>query len=196
MIPPVSATVERRAVIKQVVLSGKVVAGTQFAIKASPSEDVDRLVLTATPKAIGNVVTPGQLVAAVSGRPLLLLPSSVPLYRDIELGDSGPDVTALHTALASFGYTVSSTDTFDMSTRHALIDWYKAAGYKTPTAAPSSKAIKPGDADPQPPLSIKESSDGVVFRWKEFVQVPGDTGTIAAMAGNGSVLGEDGIVAR
>ncbi len=192
---PVSATVERRAVIKQVVLSGKVVAGTQFAIKASPSEDVDRLVLTATPKAIGSVVTPGQLVAAVSGRPLLLLPSSVPLYRDIELGDSGPDVTALHTALASFGYTVSSTDTFDMSTRYALIDWYKAAGYTAPTAAPSSKAIKPGDADPQP-LPIKESSDGVVFRWKEFVQVPGDTGTIAAMAGNGSVLGEDGIVAQ
>ena len=36
----------------------------------------------------------------------------------------------------------------------------------------------------------------MVFRWKEFVQVPGDTGTIAAIAGNGSVLAEDGIVAQ
>ena len=192
---PVSATVERRAVVKQVVLSGKVVAGTQHAIKASPSEGVDRLVMTSAAKTVGSVVAPGELLAAVSGRPLLLLPSGVPLYRDIKPGDSGPDVAALHTALAGFGYAVSSADTFDGGTQRALIDWYKAAGYEAPTSTPSPKAIKPGDVDSQP-LSARQAPNGVVFRWKEFVQVPGDTGTIAAMAGNGSILGEDGIVAQ
>ena len=99
--------------IKQVVLSGKVVAGTQFAIKASPSEGVDRLVLTASPKTVGSVVAPGELVAAVSGRPLLMLPSSVPLYRDIELGDSGPDVAALQPL-----WRVSATHFLDGYLRH------------------------------------------------------------------------------
>lgn len=192
---PVSATVERRAVIKQVVLSGKVVAGAQHAIKASSTEGIDRLVLTAAAKTVGSVVVPGELLAAVSGRPLLVLPSGVPLYRDIELGDSGPDVAALHGALAGFGYAVSSADTFETGTQRALIDWYKAAGYEAPTSTPSPKATKPGDVDSHP-LSTKQAPDAVVFRWKEFVQVPGDTGTIAAMAGNGSVLGEDGIVAQ
>ncbi|MGR0159815.1 hypothetical protein [Paenarthrobacter nitroguajacolicus] len=192
---PVSATVERRAVVKQVVLSGKVVAGAQFAIKASLSEGVDRLVLTSAPKTVGSILAPGELVAAVSGRPLLVLPGGVPLYRDIELGNSGPDVAALHTALAGFGYAISSTDTFDTVTQRALIDWYKAAGYEAPTAAPSPKTVKPAGADSQP-LPGKEVPDGVVFRWKEFVQIPGDTGTITAMAGNGSVLAEDGTVAQ
>ena len=192
---PVSATVERRAVIKQVVLSGKVVAGAQHAIKASSTEGIDRLVLTATAKTVGSVVVPGELLAAVSGRPLLVLPSGVPLYRDIELGDSGPDVAALHGALAGFGYAVSSADTFETGTQRALIDWYKAAGYEAPTSTPSPKAIKPGEVDSHP-LSTKQAPDAVVFRWKEFVQVPGDTGIIAAMAGNGSVLGEDGIIAQ
>ncbi|NWL09978.1 hypothetical protein DM793_01490 [Paenarthrobacter nitroguajacolicus] len=192
---PVSATVERRAVLKQVVLSGKVVAGAQHAIKASSTEGIDRLVLTAAPKMVGSVVVPGELLAAVSGRPLLVLPSGVPLYRDIELGDSGPDVAALHGALAGLGYAVSSTDTFETGTQRALIDWYTAAGYEAPTSTPSPKAFKAGDVDSHP-LSTKQAPDAVVFRWKEFVQVPGDTGTIAAMAGNGSVLGEDGIVAQ
>ncbi|MFK0038355.1 hypothetical protein ACIQTW_00775 [Paenarthrobacter sp. NPDC090517] len=192
---PVSATVERRAVIKQVVLSGKVLAGAAHAIKASPSEGIDRLVMTSAAKTVGSMVAPGELLAAVSGRPLLVLPSGVPLYRDIELGDSGPDVAALHGALAGFGYAVSSADTFETGTQRALIDWYKAAGHEAPTSTPSPKAIKPGDVDSHP-LSTKQAPDAVVFRWKEFVQVPGDTGTIAAMAGNGSVLGEDGIVAQ
>ncbi|MCT6593182.1 hypothetical protein N3553_25380, partial [Pantoea dispersa] len=68
---PVSATVERRAVAHQVVLSGNVIAGAQATLQASPAESVDRLVVTAGAKEAGSAVGPGELLAVVSGRPLL-----------------------------------------------------------------------------------------------------------------------------
>ncbi|MET3902862.1 peptidoglycan-binding domain-containing protein [Paenarthrobacter sp. 4246] len=187
---PVSATVERRAVAKQVVLSGKVIAGAQSALQASPAEGVDRLVVTAVAKEAGSIVVPGELLAVVSGRPLLILPSSVPLYRDIIHGESGPDVIALQAALSTFGFACTTTGTFDLDTQQALRSWYKAAGFKAPTAPAQLPQEDAGKAAP------KAASSDVMFRWREFVQVPGDTGTIASLAGPGALLAEDGIVAR
>ncbi|WP_311213298.1 MULTISPECIES: hypothetical protein [unclassified Arthrobacter] len=187
---PVSATVERRAVVKQVVLSGKVVAGAESILQASPAEGVDRLVVTAVAKEAGSHVAPGDLLAVVSGRPLLILPAGVPLYRDITQGEAGPDVEALQTVLTSWGYACPVTGSFDLPTQQALGFWYKAAGFIAPTA---SDPISQGDAGSAAP---KPSSSDIMFRWREFVQVPGDTGTVASIADSGAILAEDGVVAR
>ncbi|MDI2033866.1 peptidoglycan-binding domain-containing protein [Paenarthrobacter nitroguajacolicus] len=181
---PVSAAVERRAVTKQVILSGKVVAGAQSAIKATAGVGIARLVVTSTAKSAGDELVPGQLVAVVSGRPLLVLPSGVPLFRDISPGQSGPDVKGLQEALTAFGFAAPATGTFDAGTQLALSSWYRAAGSKAPTAAADGTG---GEAP---------STSGVIFRWQEFVQVPGDAGTIASIAQPGTVLGEEGIVAN
>ncbi|MEO3943070.1 hypothetical protein V3C41_18530 [Paenarthrobacter nicotinovorans] len=183
---PVSAAVERRVVAKQVVLSGKVVPGAETNLQASPAAGVDRLVVTDVAKEAGSPVVSGELLAVVSGRPLLILPSSVPLYRDINPNDSGPDVKALQGVLAGFGYACATTGTFDRATQQALASWYQAAGFRAPVSLPQEEA---GDA------ASKNPSD-VMFRWREFVQVPGDTGTVASIAGPGSILAEDGVVAR
>lgn len=187
---PVWAAVERRAVVQQVTLAGRVVAGAQSAIAASPAEGIDRLVVTSVQKAVGSAVAPGELLAVVSGRPLLMLPSNVPLYRDIAAGDSGPDVTALQKALAGFGYAVNASGIFDNATQGALMAWYKAAGCVAPVAPPSTEASGAAAGKAKPVAA------GAVFRWREFAQVPGDTGKIASIAGPGSVLAEDGIVAQ
>ncbi|MFW0773850.1 peptidoglycan-binding protein [Paenarthrobacter nitroguajacolicus] len=183
---PVSAAVERRAVVKQVVLSGKVVPGAESALRASPAAGVDRLVVTEAAKEVGSPVVPGELLAVVSGRPLLVLPSSVPLYRDINPSDSGPDVKALQGVLASFGYACTTTGTFDPATQQALASWYKASGFKAPAPLPQETTAN----------TAPKNSPDAMFRWREFVQIPGDTGTVASIAGAGSILAEDGIVAR
>lgn len=206
---PVSAAVERRAVVKQVTISGKVIAGAQVAVKAATSPGVDRLVVTSAAKAAGDRVAPGELFAVVSGRPLLILPSSVPLYRDIASGDSGPDVTALQKALAGFGYSVAATGIFDTATQRALSAWYEAAGSTAPTGVAGSDAAdqataKQGTANSGTANSGAgtektapgTSAPAVVLRWREFAQIPGDTGRIASIAGPGTVLAEDGVVAQ
>jgi hypothetical protein len=195
--------VEKRAVVKQVTLTGKVVAGAQAAVKAVASPGIDRLVVTSAAKATGDQVTPGELIAVVSGRPLLILPSSVPLYRDMASGDSGPDVTAFQEALAAFGYPVAVTGTFDRATQIALSAWYTAAGSEAPTGVSAADTVNQGSADETTRNSGAGTTQSgtsaqptVVARWKEFVQIPGDSGIIASIAGPGSVLDEEGLVAN
>lgn len=204
---PVSATVERRAVVKQVTISGQVIAGAQIAVKAAAPAGIDRLVVTSAVKAAGDRVAPGELLGVVSGRPLLILPSSVPLYRDIASGDSGPDVTALQGALAGFGYSVATTGTFDAVTQRALSSWYEAAGSKAPSDPAASDTAKQdtmkstdrpgtGAAETTAGTGAAKTAPAVVLRWREFVQIPGDAGMIASIAGPGAVLAEDEIVAH
>ena len=171
---PVSATVERRAVAKQLVIPGKVVAGAQTVVSASATPGVDRLVVTSLAKAVGDDVTPGDLLAVVSGRPLLVLQSRVPLYRDINDGDKGPDVVGLQAALAALGYACPSTGTFDAATQRALSKFYAAARSTAPTG---------------------DSPSSVAFHWREFVQIPGDKGKISSISEPGTIL-DDGIVGR
>lgn len=179
---PVSATIERRAVAQQVTVAGKVVAGKTSPVTASLSDGIDRLVLTSTPKAVGDSVAPGELLAVVSGRPLLVMPANVPMYRDLAAGDSGPDVRALQESLAGFGFAVKATGIFDQPTQDALEAWYKAAGFSAPTSSNVDASNK--------------SAPAVMFRWRDFVQVPGDTGRVASIAATGAVLAEDGVVAQ
>jgi len=52
---------------------------------------------------VGGTVASGQSVASIDGLPVLDLATAVPLWRDLELGDSGPDVTAVGEELVRLG---------------------------------------------------------------------------------------------
>jgi hypothetical protein len=54
--------------------------------------------------AVGATVRQGQVLYSVSGSPVVLLYGTVPSYRDLAEGDSGPDVTELNTDLVKLGY--------------------------------------------------------------------------------------------
>ncbi|WP_159734248.1 peptidoglycan-binding protein [Arthrobacter sp. 9V] len=186
---PVSATVERRAVAQQVTLAGMVVAGNTSPVTASLADGTDRLILTSTPKAVGDFVEPGELLAVVSGHPLLVMPASVPLYRDIIPGDSGPDVRALQAALAGLGLAVKTNGTFDQQTQQALKTWYGNAGFPAPVPPASAPTESTN-------MAGAKAAPAAMVRWRDFVQVPGDAGRIASLAGTGAVLAEDGVVAQ
>lgn len=92
--------------------------------------EVDRLVVTLAPYRSGDSVVPGTLLAEVSGQPLVALDLSTPLYRDLRLGMSGPDVASLKSGLASLGYSVNPYgDEFDSTVVAALNSLYLSLGY-------------------------------------------------------------------
>src|SRR5690606_19130165 len=66
----------------------------------------------------------------VDGVPLVGLATSVPLWRDLSLGDEGEDVTALHTELARLGYEVDTEGPLRRAALRALRDLYEQAGEK------------------------------------------------------------------
>jgi hypothetical protein len=57
---------------------------------------------------VGAMVGQGQVLYAVSGDPVVLLYGTMPAYRDLAEGDTGPDVTELNTDLVTLGYLTAA----------------------------------------------------------------------------------------
>ncbi|MFJ4208363.1 peptidoglycan-binding protein [Paenarthrobacter sp. NPDC089675] len=165
----VSAAVEKKSLATSVIVSATMSAGPSVPLQASVPKGADRAVVTAVYASIGETVAPGSLIAAVSGRPVLVMSSNVPLYRDLLPGDRGPDVMALQKWLQGLAYWPGVTGVFDQGTESALKNLYRDLQLTAPT-----------------------SEDGkVAFRWREFVQIPGDSGKITSLVRPGDVLAED-----
>lgn len=126
-IVPVYALVEQRQVDSGLVIQGLVVDSQRLDIAPPAVDGADRLVVTAMTSALGEAVASGKLLATVSGRPLIALALSIPLYRDINSGDSGPDVTSLQHSLG-----VPETGKFDKATSRAFRSLYSAVGQSVP----------------------------------------------------------------
>jgi multidrug efflux pump subunit AcrA (membrane-fusion protein) len=130
--------------------------------------------VTRLPVKAGDRVRPGRIVAEIDGRPILLLRGRLPAYRNLHVGDHGPDVMQLQRALESLGYTsFDPPGDFGQSTALALLLFYRHLGYEapvyhppvappvapgpgaSPSAAPSSPAAAPSSpaAVPSPPAA-------------------------------------------
>ena len=85
-------------------------------------------VVTAIGVRVGQPVKTGDLLAVVSGVPTFAFVTRIPFYRDLGLGDTGPDVTALEQALVAAGKLSTADSVFDSRTAAALSKLYARAG--------------------------------------------------------------------
>ncbi len=86
--------------------------------------------------AAGDTVTNGKQLAEIDGQPLFVLTGTVPAWRDLTPGESGPDVTELQKGLASLGY-YDDGDTpgyFGPATEDAVSLYYEHLGYTPPSS--------------------------------------------------------------
>ena len=86
--------------------------------------------------AAGHTITNGEQLAELNGEPLCALTGTVPAWRDLTPGESGPDVAELQKALASLGY-YDSGDTpgyFGSATEYAVSLYYEHLGYTPPSS--------------------------------------------------------------
>jgi hypothetical protein len=93
--------------------------------------------------AAGDTIRNGEQLAELDGQPLFVLRGTVPAWRDLVPGESGPDVTELQDALASLGY-YDGGDTagyFGAATQDAVLLYYQHLGY----TAPSSGGVPAAD---------------------------------------------------
>ena len=117
-------------------------------------ESVDDLtVVTRQPISPGQSVNAGAVVLEVSGRPAFLMPGAFPFYRDITLGDSGPDVSQLQQGLVAAGYGVEVDGRFGPGTAAVVSQLYRDAGYTSPTGGSPST----GTPAAAPPLVVPAS---------------------------------------
>lgn len=85
--------------------------------------------VTSVDVAAGDTVEPGDVLFTVDLRPVSIASGEVPAFRDLGLGDRGPDVRQLESLLADLGHLDADPDEdFDEATATAVRDWQEALG--------------------------------------------------------------------
>ncbi|ALE92115.1 hypothetical protein AOC05_06850 [Arthrobacter alpinus] len=148
-------------------IQATIVAGQTTGISVTAVEGADRPIATQVFVKPGDTLTPGIALGTVSGRPLFMTSNNVPLYRNLKLKDTGPDVQALQAEFASWGYYIDQSGVVGENFFNVLRAIYKSAGVALP------------------------GGDTPFFPWREFVHLPIDGATVTSVAAIGSELTKD-----
>lgn len=149
----ITGVARMRILTNNVVLAGIVRAGKILDVTASAP--YPSVVVTNMHAKLGGRVWPGHVIAEIDGRPIILLRGTLPAYRDLREGDSGPDVAELQTALIHLGYAdFDSPGFFGPGTAFGLGLLYEHLGYSPPTYRPRvRKHVKPPPPTPYLPMN-------------------------------------------
>lgn len=136
---------------------------------SAPAGSLD--VVTQLGVAPGAPVESGTVIAHVAGRPVILVDSKVPAYRDIKFGDAGPDVAAIQAMLTASGFGVKPDQlgTAEDGTVRALQRFYAHAGE-------TSTIVLPPDGTPATGL--------VILPLAEYVTAPSLPGRVVSVGMN------------
>ncbi|HWF82190.1 MAG TPA: peptidoglycan-binding protein [Streptosporangiaceae bacterium] len=151
----ITGVARMRILSDDIVVAGVVRAGRTVNVTASaPYASV---VVTKMPARSGGRVRVGQVIAEIDGRPIVLLRGTLPAYRDLREGDSGPDVAQLQAALVRLGYAdFDQPGSFGPGTADAVGLLYGHLGYSAPTyRPPAKKHVK----HPPPPTAYLPMSE-------------------------------------
>lgn len=163
--------VEERVVAAELSLPATVAAGAGYDIVRGAEHLVgaDQSVVSAVWIQPGQTIGYGMVVAEVSGRPVITVPSSTPLFRDLVVGLEGADVRALQTMLVDLDYSGVAVDgVVDDGTIAAMQRLYAASGYE-----------------------LSPETQGRTISWREFARVPAADGTLLRSAAVGTVLDDE-----
>ncbi|MEU5156571.1 hypothetical protein [Glycomyces sp. NPDC021274] len=118
---------------------------------ANAPEGAETALASKLPLEVGDEVKAGTVLLEVSGRPMIALKGAVPAYRDLQEGDTGPDVEQLQLALQQI-YGTPKTGKFDARTIADVKKLYDHAGYDHATTSEEVVDETPegeGDAPPE-----------------------------------------------
>ncbi len=156
--PESAADTELASVIRQdVVETEKTNAEVGFGTSITLPIEAEGLVTWALP--IGSVLTSGDVVVKVSGRPVVLVVGESPLYRPLRLvgrfevdeartrlgQQSGPDVAQLQNYLLDLGFDdkgrLKADGVFGLSTQRAVKTWQTFFGHPATGVVDSSQLV-------------------------------------------------------
>jgi hypothetical protein len=146
---PVFAEVTQGSLAGEVSFAGQVGPSTQTPVTVTPAPTASLAVVTGRPLEAGATASSGQVLTEVNGRPLFGVQSPFAFYRDMGVGDRGPDVEALQRALAARSYPVAADGRFGAETSAAVTRWYRDSGYEPSTRITAADKTTPGET-PEP----------------------------------------------
>jgi hypothetical protein len=134
--------VVRRALSKRLIFRGAAAAAQTMDVSVDVPANAALAVVTATPVPVGGAVGEGSVVLEVSGRPVAALAGAFPAYRDLGVGDSGPDVSQLEEGIGRLGRNPGRRDgLFDAQLAATLERLWADLGYVAPRRAEPATLI-------------------------------------------------------
>ncbi len=132
----ITVPVEQRELTTDLTLRGDALYDDPVPVSVETADLGAPPVVTGQVPEVGDVVDAGDVVLEVAGRPVIVLPGELPVYRTLRVGSSGPDVLQLKEALASLHLDPGDvgSDVFDADTASAVAALYAQSGYPAPTA--------------------------------------------------------------
>jgi hypothetical protein len=140
-LPPATATAAKTTLTATEKVSGTLGYGTATTLTGHAGGTLTWL------PAPGTVVGRGKPVYSVDLLPVTALHGTIPPYRPLTPGTTGPDVEQFEKNLAALGYTgFTVDDEYTDSTADAVRDWQDDLGRDdTGTVAPADVVVVPGD---------------------------------------------------
>ena len=132
----IAVPVEATALSNDVVVRGdaEFEGAVDLELDAALGDGTARVVTGRVPE-IDAEVNEGDVIIEVSGRPVFVLGSDLPTFREFKPGLEGDDVLQLETSLERLGFlTVEPDRLYGAATEDAILALYEAAGYE-PRAA-------------------------------------------------------------
>jgi hypothetical protein len=158
----ITVPVEKRVLANDVTIRGDATYADAVDVKIETGGIGGPAVVTGQVPAIGATFTPLSIALEIAGRPVIVLPGDLPVYRTLRVGVSGPDVIQLKQALVAVGINPgdAASSLFDADTASAITALYAAVGYPTPesetSAADSVRSASTGVASAANALAAAE----------------------------------------
>jgi peptidoglycan hydrolase-like protein with peptidoglycan-binding domain len=130
---PITIPVVRRTLSAKVIVRGTVRFGAPQAVVLASSQlkagGTASDIVTRAPRARTELGA-GAVAMTVDGRPVFVLPGTIPMHRDLGPGDRGPDVFQLERALQRLGLPTGAVDgLYDAATAAAVSAFYLRRGW-------------------------------------------------------------------
>jgi multidrug efflux pump subunit AcrA (membrane-fusion protein) len=133
----ITVPVESRELGNDVTIRGDATYADSVEVTLETGDLGGPAVVTGQVPAVGATLGAGAIALEVTGRPVIVLPGDLPVYRTLRVGVSGPDVTQLKQALQALGINPGSlaSATYDAATAAGVAALYDRVGYPLPESA-------------------------------------------------------------
>ena len=132
----ITVPVEYRALSNNVTIRGSANYADSVDVTIETGDIGGPAVVTGQVPEVGASLDAASIALEVTGRPVIVLPGDLPVYRTLRVGVSGPDVLQLKEALQSMGISAGnvSSNVFDSATAAGVAALYATVGYPAPAS--------------------------------------------------------------
>jgi peptidoglycan hydrolase-like protein with peptidoglycan-binding domain len=146
-------------------------------------------VVTGQVPEVGASLGPLSVALEVAGRPVVVLPGSLPAYRTLRLGVSGPDVLQLKQALSAVGINPgnAASNVFDAATSRAISALYATVGYPTPSSPEGTTEAVRGAQD-----MLRSADESIAAARASLAAARGGPSAVAVQAADNAIATAQG----